>query len=86
MAEVPNWLAGAFTVAALIGCGIFVYPWLLARRGGAVAVIAVTAALTALYYFFDGGSGNKAVSAAFALLWGAAPAAVGMLIFRLQRR
>jgi hypothetical protein len=85
MAEVPNWLAGTATVAALVGFGIFLYPWLLARRYGAVAVTAGTAALTVLFFLFDSGSGDRVVSAALALLWAAAPAAVGVIVFRLQR-
>lgn len=85
MAEVPNWLAGTITVAALVGFGIFVYPWLLAHRYGAVAVTANTAALSVLFFLFDSGSGDAAASAALALLWAAAPAAVGAVVFRLQR-
>jgi hypothetical protein len=86
MADVPNGLAGTATVAALIGFGIFLYPWLLARRFGAVVVAASTAALTVLFFFFDRGSVDAAASAALALLWAAAPAAVGVIVFRLQRR
>lgn len=86
MPEVPNALAGVVTVAALVGGGIFLYPWLLTRRGGAVAVAVLTASLALLFFYFDRGSGNAAASAAFALLWAAAPAAVGVLVFRLQRR
>jgi hypothetical protein len=86
MPEVPNALAGAVTVVALVGGGIFFYPWLLGRRGGAIATAAITAALAVLFLFFDRGSGNVAASAALALLWAAAPAAIGVLVFRLQRR
>jgi len=86
MPEVPNGLAGSVTVVALIGFGVFLYPWLLKRRGGAAAVAAITAALTALFFWFDRGSGNSALSAAFALLWAAGPAAAGVIVYRLQRR
>ena len=86
MTKVPNALAGAVTVVALIGGGIFLYPWLLARRGGAIAVAVLTAALTLLFFYFDRGSGNAAASAAFALLWAVAPATVGAIVFRLRRR
>jgi len=85
MAEVPNWLAGTITVAALVGFGIFVYPRLLARRYGVVAVAASTAVLAVLFFLFDSGSGNAMASAALALLWAAAPAAVGAVVLRLQR-
>ena len=86
MPEVPIALSGALTVVALVGGGIFLYPWLLARRGGAVAVTAITAALAPLFFLFDRGSGSPIASAAFALLWAAAPAVVGLVVFRLQRR
>ena len=86
MPEVPNALAGALTVVALVGGGIFLYPWLLARRGGAIQVAAITVALAALFFFFDRGSGNSTASAILALLWAAAPAAVGRIVYRLQRR
>lgn len=86
MPEVPNAVAGAVTIAALVGFGVFLYPWLLARRGGAVAVAAISAALAALFFLFDRGSGDPAASAAFALLWALAPAAVGLIVARLQRR
>ena len=29
MIDFPNWLAGTVTIVALIGLGIFIYPWLL---------------------------------------------------------
>ena len=73
-------------MVALVGGGIFLYPWLLARRGGAIAVAVITAALALLFFAFDRGSGNLTASAILALLWAAAPAAVGMIVFRLQRR
>jgi hypothetical protein len=82
---VPNWLAGTVTVAALVGFGIFLYPWLLKRRGGAAAVAAITVALAALFHFFDRGA-DGGPSAALALLWAAGPAAAGLLVHRLQRR
>jgi Ca2+/Na+ antiporter len=86
MPDVPNWLAGTMTVAFLVGCGIFLYPWLLKRRLGAAVVAAMTAVLALLYFYFDRGSGNAAASAAFALLWALAPLAAGVVVYRLQRR
>jgi hypothetical protein len=86
MPDVPNWLAGSFTVAVLVGFGIFLYPWLLKRRGGAAATAAITAALAVLYFVFDRGSGSPALSAGLALLWALAPVAAGVLVHRLQRR
>jgi hypothetical protein len=84
MPEVPNGLAGSITLAALIGFGIFLYPWLLKRRGG-VTVAVITVALAVLFFFFDSGSGNVGLSVALALLWAAGPLAAGVIVYRLQR-
>ncbi len=86
MIEVPNALAGTLTVAALVGLGIFVYPWLLARRGGAAVIAVATVALALLFYQFDRGSGaSTAVSAGFALLWALAPAITAVIVRRFMR-
>jgi hypothetical protein len=82
--EVPNWLAGGLTVVALVGCGVFLFPWLLKRRGGALLVAAVTMALALLYMGFD--SDNSVASTVLTLLWAAAPAIVGAVVYRLQSR
>jgi hypothetical protein len=86
MPAVPNWLAGSMTAAILVGFGIFLYPWLLRRRYGVVAVAVISAALTLLYFSFDRGSGGAHVSFAFALLWAAAPVIAGVVVYRLQQR
>lgn len=86
MIEFPNAFAGTVTIVALVALGIFVYPWLLARRGGVVAIVAATAVLTLLFHQFDRGSGAPAaVSAAFALLWALAPAITAVIVRRLTR-
>ncbi len=81
----PVWLAGTVTVVALVGLGIFVYPWLLTRRSGAVAVAAITAALAVLFYLFDRRD-DPPLSAALALLWAAGPVLAGVIVYRIQRR
>jgi hypothetical protein len=86
MPDVPNWLAGSVTVAVLVGCGIFLYPWMLKRRGGAAAVAAITVAVALLYFLFDRGSGSAALSATLALVWALAPVLAGVIVHRLQRR
>jgi len=87
MIEFPNWFAGSFTLAALIGLGIFLYPWLLKQRGGSAIVGAITVALSVLFYLFDQDSGvSFAVSMALAILWALAPVAAGVIVYRLQRR
>ncbi len=86
MIEFPNALAGTITIVALVALGIFVYPWLLARRGGPVAVVAATAVLALLFHQFDRGSGaSTALSAGFALLWALAPAITAVIVRRFTR-
>ncbi|MFN9031647.1 MAG: hypothetical protein ACK5XM_15880, partial [Betaproteobacteria bacterium] len=83
--DFPNWFAGTVTIVALIGLGIFIYPWLLARRGGAGAIGAVTVLLSFLFYVFDRRNDVPIpVSALLALLWAVAPVAVGFIVRRIQ--
>lgn len=82
---IPLEIAGAVTVAALVGLGIFVYPWLLARRGGALVIAAVTVALAYLYYRFDRGRSSDAVAALLGLLWALAPVVAGVITARINR-
>ena len=85
--DFPNWFAGTVTIVALIGLGIFVYPWLLARRGGAGAIGAVTVLLSFLFYVFDRRNDVPIpVSALLALLWAVAPVVAGIIVHRLQRK
>ena len=57
-------VAGAITIALIVGLGIFVYPWLLAQRYGAWIVGLMTILLGALFVGFQG-SGSSAYSLAF---------------------
>jgi hypothetical protein len=85
--DFPNWFAGTVTIVALIGLGIFIYPWLLARRGGAGAIGAVTVLLTFLFYVFDRRNDVPIpVSALLALLWAVAPVVAGVVVHRLRRK
>lgn len=86
MPELPTALAGSLTIAALIGLGIFIYPWLLGRKDGASAIGAITVLLTFLFYAFDR-SNHVAIttSALLALLWALAPVGAGLAVYRLQR-
>ncbi len=82
--DFPNWFAGTVTIAALVGLGIFVYPWLLQRRGAAV-IGAVTVLLTFVFYAFDRSSSVPiATSALLAALWALAPVLAGVIVWRLQ--
>lgn len=85
--EVPIGIAGAITIVLIVGLGIFVYPRLLAKRGGKWIVALATALLAVLFHAFDSRSGltgttAAAVAAALAL----APLAAGLIVWRLQRR
>jgi hypothetical protein len=85
--DVPTGLAGSVTIICLVGLGIFLYPWLLARRGGALVVLALTAGLTALFYLFDNAAGTEAATAAgLALLWALAPVGTALIVKRGQGR
>ena len=86
MLDFPTALAGTITIVALVGLGIFVYPWLLKQRGGAGAIGAVTVILSFLFYTFDRSNDVAiSVSAALAVLWALAPVGAGLVVYRLQR-
>jgi hypothetical protein len=85
--EVPLGLAGAVTIAALVAFGIFIHPWLLARRRGAWAVAAITVVLAALFYSFERpGAAAPAVSVALAIAWAALPVLTALIVRRVQKR
>lgn len=85
--SVPTAWAGAVTIGLLVVLGVFVYPWLLKRRLGGLALVAGTGVLTALFFWFDRGRGaSGGVSALLALLWAAAPAITGVIVHRIQRK
>ena len=72
-------LAGTVTVAALVALGIFIYPWLLDKRGGAWGVALMTALLAVAYFFFDRERTSTAVAALFGLLWALAPVIAALI-------
>jgi hypothetical protein len=83
---VPTALAGAVTVAVLVGLGIFVYPWLLTRRFGAAVIAVATIALALLFFYFDLGRGTStAMSIALGVLWALAPLVAGLIVRRINR-
>lgn len=86
MIVVPLWLSGTVSVALIVVLGIFVFPWLLTRRGGGIAVSVATALLVALFVAFQRGSDAAAGTAALigAGLAGCAPAIVAFVVRRLQ--
>lgn len=85
--DVPLGLAGALTIASLIVFGVFVYPWLLARRGGVWAIAAATGLLAVLFYSFERpGAAAPATTIALATLWAVLPLIAGLIVDRLRRR
>ena len=82
---IPLDLAGALTVLALVGLGIFLYPWLLTKRGGALIVAALTVALAVIYYNFDRGRSSAPVAALLGVLWALLPVVAGVITRRVNR-
>ena len=78
-------VAGAITIALIVGLGIFVYPWLLAQRYGPWIVGLITILLGALFVGFQG-SGSSAYSLAFAAGWALGPVRAGAIVHRIQRK
>ena len=65
-------VAGAITIALIVGLGIFVYPWLLAKRYGPWIVGLMTILLGALFVGFQG-SRSSTSTLAFAAGWALGP-------------
>lgn len=86
MSNLPVGLSGSITVALIVVLGIFVFPWLLRRRGGRAIVAVSTLLLAALFIAFETARGSSdASSLAVAGLLGAAPALTALIVARLQR-
>jgi hypothetical protein len=83
--ELSVQVAGAITIALIVGLGIFVYPWLLAQRYGPSIVGLMTILLGALFVRFQG-SGSSAYSLAFAAGWALGPVIAGVIVHRIQRK
>jgi drug/metabolite transporter (DMT)-like permease len=79
--SVPVTLAGTLTILFLVGFGIFLYPWLLRRRGGALIAGALTAVLGVLFYFFDNPNNAEAgASGLLAAILAVLPLLTGLLV------
>jgi len=74
--------AGAVTIAAIVVLGIFVYPLLLGKRHGNLAVAAGTVALTLLFYSFQS-DGTPASRLIFAVIWALAPVLAAVITRRI---
>ena len=76
-------VAGAITIALIVGLGIFIYPWLLAQRYGRWIVGLITVLLGALFVVFQG-SGSSAGWVALAAAWAFGPVVAGVIVWRMQ--
>lgn len=83
--EVSVPVAGAITIALIVGLGIFVYPWLLAQRYGWWIVGLMTLLLSALFVTFQG-SGSGTSSLALAGAWALGPVIAGVIVHRIQQK
>ena len=75
-------VAGAITIALIVGLGIFVYPWLLARRHGWWIVSSITLLLAVLFIAFQGRAASG-YSLALAAGWALGPVIAGVIVWRL---
>jgi len=84
---IPAKLSGSITIVLLVALGVFVYPWLLKRRGGAIVVGALTVMLTGLFYLFDDPRGvESTTSVALAVVWALLPLGTGLLVSYFQKK
>ncbi len=85
MNGIPTPVAGAITIAVIVGLGVFVYPWLLTQRYGRWMVGLVTLLLGALFIVFQG-SDSSTYSRAMAAGWALGPVIAGVIVWRIQRK
>ena len=85
MNGIPTPVAGAVTIALIVGLGIFVYPWLLTQRHGIWIVASITLILAALFVAFQG-TASSAYSVALAAGWALGPVIAGVVVWRLGRK
>lgn len=85
--DIPASIAGSVTVLLLVVLGLFIYPRLLRRRGGALMIGASTVVLTVLFYLFDNPPGlETGTSGLLALVWALLPLIAGLLVKYSQDR
>jgi FtsH-binding integral membrane protein len=83
--DIPASIAGTVTVLLLVALGLFIYPKLLRRRGGALMIAATTIVLAVLFYLFDRPTGlDAATSVLLALVWALLPVGTGILVKHSQ--
>ena len=78
-------VAGAITIALIVGLGIFVYPWLLTQRHGRWIVALISALLAALFVWFEGIDSSR-YSLAMAAGWALGPVIAGVIVERISRK
>lgn len=87
--ELSPQVAGALTIALIVGLGIFIYPWLLAQRYGRWMVGLMTVLLGALFVAFQAGSSgtrSSFYSLVLAAVWALGPVVAGVIVWRIQRK
>jgi hypothetical protein len=87
--ELSPQVAGAITIAMIVGLGIFVYPWLLAQAYGRWIVGLMTVLLGALFVAFQVGSAGSSsgpYSLVIAAAWALGPVVAGVVVWRIQRK
>ncbi len=85
MNGIPTPVAGAITIAVIVGLGVFVYPWLLTQRYGPWLVGLLTLLLGALFVIFQG-SDSSTYSRVMAAGWSLGPVIAGVIVWRIQRK
>lgn len=78
-------VAGAITIALIVGLGIFVYPRLLTQRRGPWIVGSITLLLGTLFLIFQG-TDASIYSRVLAAGWALGPVVAGVVVWRIQRK
>ena len=79
--DIPASIAGTITVVLLVVLGLFIYPMLLRRRGGALMVGAATVILIVLFYLFDNPTGlETGTSGLLAVILALLPLITGLVV------
>jgi len=85
--DVSVGLAGSVTIAFMVAFGIFLFPWLLNRRGGLLVASVLTVLLAVLFYLFDRPMGLQASpSVTLAVILAGLPLGIGFLVKRLRTK
>ncbi|MGH6623464.1 MAG: hypothetical protein ACREBN_05805, partial [Burkholderiaceae bacterium] len=73
-------------LALFVVLGVFVYPALLRRRSGVLAVAVATVALAVLFYVFAGNDYPAVQRSVFGVVCALAPVLAGVIVWRIQKK